>query len=238
MTSETVYARAYKGVIFDLYGTLVDSFRSQESLASITEMAATLEVPRDEFGRLWRETFSDRETGVFRTIEENIRHVCQRLGIQRDASQVTATAELRLGLYRRSLVPRPGSVETLAALRSAGFRIGLVSNASAQTDELWRETSMAPLVDMPVFSCEVGMSKPDPRIYHLAFEGLELAADACLFVGDGGSGELEGARRVGLHPVLIRVPGDDLDDPHRPEAKEWQGPTVSAISEVLDLVTA
>ena len=230
--------REYKGVIFDLYGTLVESFRSQESLASITEMAATLEAPKDEFRRLWRETFSDRETGVFRTIEENIWHVCQRLGIQRDASQVTAAARLRLDLYRRSLVPRPGSVETLVALRSAGFRIGLVSNASAQTNELWLETPMAPLVDAPVFSCAAGMSKPDPRIYHLALEGLGLAADTCLFVGDGGSGELEGARRVGLHPVLIRVPGDDLDDPHRPEAKEWQGPTVSAISEVLGLVTA
>ena len=140
----------------------------------------------------------DRERGVFRTIEENIRHVCQRLEIQRDASQVMATAELRLDLYRRSLVPRPGSVETLSALRSAGFRIGLVSNASAQTDELWRETSMAPLVDVPIFSCKVGMSKPDPRIYRLAFEGLELEADTCLFVGDGGSGELEGARSGGV----------------------------------------
>ena len=225
-------------MIFDLYGTLVESFRSQESLASIAEMAATLGAPKDEFGRLWRETFSDRERGVFPTIEENIRHVCQHLGIQRDDSQVIAAAKLRLDRYRRSLVPRPGSVETLAALRSAGFRIGLVSNASAQTDDLWQETPMAPLVDVPVFSCEVGISKPDPRIYHLAFEGLELAADACLFVGDGGSGELEGARRVGLHPVLIRTPGDDLDDPHRPEAKEWRGPTVSAISEVLGLVAA
>ena len=230
--------REYKGVIFDLYGTLVESFRSQESLASIAEMSATLDVPRDDFGRLWSETFSARERGVFRTIEENVRHVCQRLGIQRDASQVRAAAKLRLDRYRRSLVSRPGSVETLAALRSAGFRIGLVSNASAQTNELWLETPLAPLVDAPVFSCAVGMSKPDPRIYRLALEGLGLAADTCLFVGDGGSGELDGARRVGLHPVLIRTPGADLDDPHRPEAKEWRGPTVSAISEVLGLVAA
>lgn len=102
-------AREYKGVIFDFYGTLVEPFRSQESLTSIAEMAATLEVPRDEFGYLWRETFSTRETGVFRTIEENIRHVCQRLGIQRDAPQVTATARLRLDLYRGLLFPGLGA---------------------------------------------------------------------------------------------------------------------------------
>ncbi len=228
----------YEGVIFDLYGTLVDSFRSRESRSILTEMAATLAVPVDDFRRLWRETSSARETGVFRSLGENVRQICHRVDVQRDDSKVEAAAGLRLDLYRRSLVPRPGSLETLATLRSAGFRVGLVSNASVQTPELWRETPMAPLVEVPVFSSDAGMAKPDPRIYRLAYEGLGLPSDTCLYVGDGSSGELGGARRTGLHPVLIRVPGDDLDDPHRPEAKEWQGPTVSAISEILDLVAA
>ena len=62
---ETVAAREYKGMIFDLYGTLVDSFRSQGSLASIAEMAATLEVSRDEFGRLVeRDVLGPREGSV------------------------------------------------------------------------------------------------------------------------------------------------------------------------------
>ena len=65
----------------------------KKGLANITEMAATLGVPTDDLKRLWSETFSDRETGVFRTIEENIQHVCQRLGIQRDDPQVTAAAK-------------------------------------------------------------------------------------------------------------------------------------------------
>ena len=228
----------YQGVIFDLYGTLVDSFRSRESRSNLTEMAATLAVPVDDFRPLWNKGHAARGTGVFRSIEENIREICQRLGVQRDDSVVAAAAGLRLELYRRSLVPRPGSLETLAALRSAGFRIGLVSNASVQTPEVWRETSMAPLIEVPVFSSDAGIAKPNPRIYRLAYEGLGLPPDTCLYAGDGSSGELGGARRTGLHPVLIRVPGDDLDDPHRPEAKEWQGPTVSAISEILDLVAA
>lgn len=148
-------------------------------------MAEALAVPTDDFQRLWSKTFWARETGVIRSLEENIRQVCQCLGVQRDDSQVAATAELRLDLYRRSLVPKPGSLETLAALRSAGFHVGLVSNSPVQTPELWRETSMAPMVEVHIFSSEVGMAKPDPRIYRLAYEALRLAAITCLFVGDG-----------------------------------------------------
>ena len=226
----------YQGVLFDLFGTLVDPFRSSENGPNLRQMAAALELPLEDVQPLWEETFQDRETGSFPTIEENIRYICRTLGAQRDESQVAAAAAIRTALYRRNLAPRKDSGDTLAALRSAGVRLALVSNAGPQTPDLWRETSLAPLVEVAVISAEAKVAKPDPRIYRMAYEGLGLAPETCLFVGDGGSYELDGARRVGLNPVLIRVPGDDLDDPHRPEAKTWQGPTVSAVSEVLGLV--
>ncbi len=226
----------YQGVLFDLYGTLVDPFRSSEGAANVREMAAALDLPTEDVQRLWSETFQERETGGFPTIEENIRWICRTLGAQRSEAQVAAATEVRSALYRRTLVPRKDSYPTLAALRSAGVRLALVSNAGPQTPELWRETVMAPLVEVTVISAEARVAKPDPGIYRLALEGLRLAPEACLFVGDGGNYELDGARRVGLNPVLIRTPGDDLDNPHRPEAKAWQGPTVSTISEVLGLV--
>ena len=226
----------YQGVLFDLYGTLVDPFRSSEGASNVREMAAALDLPPEDVRRLWEETFQERETGGFPTIEENIRWICRTLGAQRDEAQIAAAVEVRSALYRRTLVPRKDSRETLAALRSAGVRLALVSNAGPQTPELWRETTLASLVEVTVISAEARVAKPDPRIYRLAFEALGLAPETCLFVGDGGNYELDGARRVGLNPVLIRTPGDDLDDPHRPEAKTWQGPTVSAVSEVLGLV--
>ena len=226
----------YQGVLFDLYGTLVDPFRSSEGAANVTEMAAALDLPLEDVRRLWAETFQDRETGAFSTIAENVRYICRTLGAKRDEAQVAAAVEVRAALYRRTLVPRKDSRDTLAALRSAGVRLALVSNAGPQTPELWRETDLAPLVEVAVISAEARVAKPDPRIYRLAIEGLGLAPETCLFVGDGGNHELDGARRVGLNPVLIRTPGDDLDDPHRPEAKAWRGPTVSTISEVLGLV--
>ena len=223
-------------MLFDLYGTLVDAFRSSDSSANVRDMAAALDLPVDDVLPLWQGTFEERETGGFATIGANLRYICRTLGVERDEAQVAAAVDIRTALYRRTLVPRKDSRDTLAALRAAGVRLALVSNAGPYTPEVWRETDLAPLVEVAVISAEARVAKPDPRIYRLALEGLGLAPETCLFVGDGGSHELSGAQRVGLHPVLIRTPGDDLDDPHRAEAKTWQGPTVSNISEVLGLV--
>jgi putative hydrolase of the HAD superfamily len=54
-----------------------------------------------------------------------------------------------------------------------------------------------------VFSCDVGMKKPDSEIYERSLFELGVRAAEALFVGDGGSDELLGAKRVGLTTVLM-----------------------------------
>jgi len=56
-------------------------------------------------------------------------------------------------------------------------------------------------------------------------------------VGDGSCHELTGASQVGMHPVLIRVPYEDTHDAHRIDAEEWNGPTISAVGEILELAS-
>ena len=54
-----------------------------------------------------------------------------------------------------------------------------------------------------------------------------------LFVGDGANDELDGARRVGLLPVLIHKPGED---PVWSEVRTWDGLRVTSIPEVLEVL--
>jgi putative hydrolase of the HAD superfamily len=67
----------------------------------------------------------------------------------------------------------------------------------------WDTSPLAGLFNVEVFSCEVGMVKPEPEIYEHALTRIGLSAEDCLFVGDGGSNELEGARAVGLKTVFV-----------------------------------
>ena len=130
-------------------------------------------------------------------------------------------------------MPRPGAIETIAQLRAGGRRVGLITVCSEDVPDVWTETPFSDLFDATVFSCSVGMLKPDPRIYHLACEELGVEPGEAMFVGDGANDELAGAQRVGLQPVLIHRPGEE---PPWDEVRDWQGPRITAIPEILSLL--
>jgi putative hydrolase of the HAD superfamily len=140
---------------------------------------------------------------------------------------------IRSTFTRETLVPRDGAIETLDELQRRGFKRGVISVCSSDVEEVWDETELAPHVDDVVLSCTVGLSKPDPRIYELACERLEVTPDECLFVGDGANDELAGAQRVGMRAVCVLPPG--RIEPIWREARGWE-PTIRSLPEVLALV--
>lgn len=73
----------------------------------------------------------------------------------------------------------------IAELKKSGYKIGLLSNvASNYIREVLLTAAEQKLFDSFVFSYEVGMIKPDPRIYHLAREKLGVGPEQCVFVDD------------------------------------------------------
>ncbi len=100
-----------------------------------------------------------------------------------------------------------GVLETLPALKVRGFKLGIVTNAVASTtDKLrWlRDSGLAVAWDAVANSAEVGVVKPDPRIYLAALEQAGVAAAEALFVGHKQS-EISGAHAVGMHTVAFNA---------------------------------
>jgi len=226
----------WKAVIFDFFGTLVDNFSVREHERVLSEMAKVLSAPRDDFARMWVETFPDRATGIFPTVEANIEYICRALGCLVADALIRAASDIRLRFIRRTLKPRHGVLDTLVQLRAEGFKIGLITDCSSELPNLWPSTPFAPLIDVAVFSCHVGVRKPDPNIYRLACRRLGVAPQNCLYVGDGSSKELTGASAVGMQPLLILVPYEDTYDAYRIDMDEWRGPSVSDLRAVLTFV--
>jgi putative hydrolase of the HAD superfamily len=100
-----------------------------------------------------------------------------------------------------------GSALALRQLRARGLRLVVVSNWDCSLPEVLADVGLLELVDAVVASAVVGAAKPDPLIFEraLAEAGCE-AADA-VHVGDSVENDVEGARRVGIRPLLI---GGDL----------------------------
>jgi putative hydrolase of the HAD superfamily len=210
-------------VIFDLWGTLIpfDSERWQRALTSIGE---ALGVSREEFEREWRRGYDERLVSDLRAHFEN---VCRSLGVTR-ADAVEDGLRLRIEAHREMFVPREDAVATLRELRARGYSTGLVTNCSSELPELVGSSALAGLFDVEVFSCSVGLRKPDRAIYELATTQLEVDPRLCLYIGDGGDDELAGARDFGMRAVLLR-PGDTQP----PE--DWQGPEIARLAQVLEL---
>jgi putative hydrolase of the HAD superfamily len=225
----------FTAVIFDLFGTLVDDFGSSAGQMN-QELAAALGVPYEPFMQLWSQTLQMRAIGAFQTVEASIEHVCRAMEMQVGAEQIKKAVEIRLQYTRQALKPRPDAEATLAQLKHQGHKLGLLSNCSIEIPILWRETAFANLIDTPIFSSRARLKKPDPRIYHLACERLDVMPDSCLYIADGEDYELAAAASVGLHPVLIRTPLRKHDGRLHQEAKEWQGTMIASLPEVLELV--
>lgn len=226
----------YGAVVFDLWGTLVDELTYPEANRLIyrqktDETADLLGLDRDEFAEAWADGAGERLVGAFST-EGALLHICGRLGVEPDPDRLRSAVEVRFEYAGGALSPRPGTVETLSTLRDLGYGVGLISNCAEEVSVLWSSTPFAPLVDTAVLSYDVRLAKPDPRIYAIAVEGLGVAAEECLYVGDGTSNELSGAERAGMTAVLMRAPYDQADGAR----ESWDGTRISDVREVIGLL--
>lgn len=225
----------YSAVIFDLFGTLIDDFAASAGDVH-TEMAAALSVPYDQFMIVWNQTLEMRIIGAFESVEANIQHVLNAMNERARVEQIEQAVDIRMRSIGQVLQPRPDAVSTLAQLKTRGFKLGLISNASIEIPMVWWETPFANLIDEPIFSSRAHLKKPDTRIYDLACQRLAVKPESCLYVGDGEDHELSGAAKVGLHPVLIRASSrQNMSDLHE-EAKQWQGATITRLPEIMQLV--
>ena len=77
----------------------------------------------------------------------------------------------------------------------------LFTNCFSEEAEVIRNSILIPFFDAVCMSFEEGPKKPDAKIYARCLERLGLKADECLYVGDGGSGELEAAQETGMRAV-------------------------------------
>ncbi|MFC1933168.1 HAD family hydrolase [Chloroflexota bacterium] len=226
----------YEAVIFDLFGTLVDSYSYEEYENVLRQVTSVLTVPFDDFRRLWSETAQERSLGNIPSIEDNIEYICNRLKVRVDNIKIGLASKLRYDYISSIIRPRADAIEVLSCLKSQGYRIGLISNCSPETPIIWEDSPFAPLFDIALFSSSVGLKKHDPHIYQLASERLAVKPENCLYIGDGDSQELTGAASVGMYPIMIRVAYEDETQPHLANREKWDGPVISSLREVLALV--
>ena len=221
-----------KAMIFDLYGTLVDNFSISAYYNNLAGIAGILKIPPKELQQFWKDIYAKRVLGSCKSPEDCIALACEHFAVSVDVSNIQQAENLRWDFVRASLQPRNDALSTLDAIKSFGMKIALLSDCSTEIPRIWNETAFAGIFDATTFSCTEFVKKPDRRIYFRTADKLGIEPNECIYVGDGGSFELTGAERVGMHPIRIRAPYE-TEDTMRVEEDPWTGTTISKLSELV-----
>ncbi|HET6531026.1 MAG TPA: HAD family hydrolase [Actinoplanes sp.] len=223
---------AYRAVLFDFFGTLTRSVRRGPQHADIARrLGCDPEVIRSVLDR----TFHSRARGTFGSAEATLRWVSEQAGGRPRDAEVQAAVPARVNALRADTRLRPDAVSALRAVKARGLATGMISDCTHELPAFLPSLPVAPLLDARIFSVEVGVCKPDPAIYLAACEQLGVAAEQCLYVGDGGSRELTGAAAVGMTPVRLNAP-DLADHLVFDRDTDFDGPAVRSLTDLLTLI--
>lgn len=102
------------------------------------------------------------------------------------------------------LKPYPEVIPTLLKLKAMGYKLGIISDGRAvkQWDKLIR-LGVQHFFDVVITSEEVGVEKPDSRIFEAALEALNCRSEECLMIGDRLTKDIAGANKAGV--ISVRV---------------------------------
>ena len=184
-----------KAVIFDMYETLITHYDSP--LYFSMHMAADAGISVEEFQSFWMPTDTERTIGLL-SFEDAIHDILIKTNRYSDELLNNMT-EKRYAIKRDCFEHlHAGIIPMLEKLKAQRIKIGLISNCFSEEAIVIRESVLFPYFDAVYMSYEQGTKKPDPEIFLRCMNELQVEAEECIFVGDGGSHELEASSALGM----------------------------------------
>lgn len=187
-----------KAVIFDMFETLITHY--QCTLYFGAQMAEDAGISEEKFQALWRPTEHDRTIGKmsFEDVVEKIlreNNCYSEKLMKKIVEKRVATKEECFRHLHPEIIPM------LSKLKERGMYIGLISNCFSEEVDVIRRSELFPYFDEVYLSYEQGVGKPDVEIFQRCMKGFDVKAEECVYVGDGGSQELETAEKLGMNAV-------------------------------------
>lgn len=209
-----------KAVMFDYYNTLL-RYKSVEYKIEIWEVLTEIiklaiedfSMTAKELRKLYEEVHDkvllecQAEYGIYAEInlEKVWKEVLVKLGMEEDAAEKKA---VKLLMIFRACAERekeifPNVKNELLALKEQGIKLLLLSNAQTCFIDAEFPEEIRELFDVVLISQELGIKKPSPKAFRLAFEKLGAKPENIVYVGDSAEDDMIPAGKAGCHCIMI-----------------------------------
>lgn len=191
---------AYRAVIFDLGGVVFpspfDVFDAYERETGLPERFIRTVVASSADHGAWAR---------FERSELAFAEFCAEFEAECAAAGGTVDAARLMAGITTDFLPRPEMVDAIDRLRAAGLRVGALTNNWARDEGTGPGHATTLGFHVVVESAVEGVRKPDPRIYELVCERLEVGPPECVFLDDLGV-NLKPARAMGMTTIKVVEP--------------------------------
>lgn len=209
-----------KLISFDIWSTLLKSNPTykekrakmlRDALSPDTDVTVVKQTMDEVDKEL--DALTDR-TGTQYGFEARILKIWELLPSDQRINALTPEALEAIGEVHQTIIKEyppflmePDLRETLLAIRNYGIRVALISNTGFIDGKYMRTLlnvlEIWPLVDYALFSNEVGVTKPDNRVFDLLSKQSGVAKEHILHVGDNIAADYDGARNAGLQALHL-----------------------------------
>ena len=182
-----------RNILFDMGNVLIhfdrDAFLNRLQISDaekqllMREVFLSVEWVRMDRGTLWEETAEPL--------------MCQRL-----PAHLHSAVHSLVSLWDEPMLPVAGMAELIEELKSKGYGIYLLSNASLRQHQYWSKIPGWQYFDGKLISADEKVMKPHPDYYRIALERFQLKPEECFFIDDAPA-NIEGALCCGISGVVF-----------------------------------
>jgi putative hydrolase of the HAD superfamily len=229
-----------RAIIFDLDDTITDFMSAANAafMAAFSDIAEEHGVKVEDLHARYMELFEEFYTLHLEghvNLEEfrvyRFSRAFELVDLPLDEDFLDLTVDFQY-YYDQELETFPGACAVLRELDKV-YPLGLITNGP--TDAQWRKINkfnLSRIFEVILVSGQLGIAKPDPRIFDVALEGLRVAPEDAIMVGNSLEHDHQGAMNAGIRFVWANHLGKSL-----PEG--WPEPdhTVASFDELKDLLS-